>query len=160
MILVYCSATGFTQQYAQMLHQKTGLPALPIERAERELSPGTAVAFLGWLRAGTIQGLKRAQKRFDVQLVCAVGMAMQYDTVQLARKNGVEAIPFFYLRGGYAPEKLRGVSKAMMAVMERIIRLNAHKDEQGRLMLDAVEHGANWVTEEQLAPVVRQMNTR
>ena len=30
MILVYCSATGFTQQYAQMLHQKTGLPALPI----------------------------------------------------------------------------------------------------------------------------------
>ena len=158
MILVYCSATGFTQQYAQMLHQKTGLPLLSLEQAERELSPGSRIAFLGWLRAGSIQGIREARKRFDTALVCAVGMAPRGDTGKIARANAAEGIPLFYLRGGYAPDRVRGVSRAMMSAMTLVLRGQAGKSEESRQALEAVLHGADWVSEEQLEPVVRQLN--
>ena len=158
MILVYCSATGFTRRYAELLHEKTGLPLLSLEQAERELSPGSKVAFLGWLRAGSIQGLKAARKRFDISLVCAVGLAPRGDTEKIARANAVEGIPLFYLRGGYAPDKVQGVSRAMMSVMTLVLRSQAGKSEENRQALEAVLHGADWVSEEQLEPVVRRLN--
>ncbi len=158
MRIVYCSETGFTKRYAQLLHDKTGLPVLSLEEAEQTLEQGSTAVFLGWLCAGSLQGLKRAKKRFHLKAVCAVGMADAYDAAALASRSGLGNTPVFYLRGGYAPDKLRGIHKAMMAVAEKAIAGKAKKAPNGQEMIDAMEHGADWVDPVQLEAVANLLN--
>ena len=63
--VVYTSQTGFTAWYARLLAEKAGLPAIPLERAARELGRQDGVVFLGWLCAGRISGLKKARRSFS-----------------------------------------------------------------------------------------------
>ena len=79
------------------------------------------VIYLGWLCAGGIKGLKGARRRFRTAAVCAVGMAAEVEEAKLRRDNRLEGVPLFYLRGGYAPEKLTGFYRAMMAPMARLV---------------------------------------
>lgn len=154
MTVVYCSETGFTRRYALLLQERAGVPALSLQQAETALEPGSEVLFLGWLRAGLIQGLQKARKRYAVRAVCAVGMAERYDTEQLSGPNHIKDLPLFYLRGGYAPDRLRGLNRAMMAVAEKAMAKRAGQSEEGRAMLDAVQNGGDWVEESQLTPVL------
>lgn len=153
--IVYTSATGFTARYAQLLARKTGLPCLALERA-KELPAGTGVVYLGWLCAGGIKGLKKARNRLQVKAVCAVGMAPASPEVvnKLAGQNHLEGLPFFYLRGGYAPEKLPGPYKLMMAPMTKAVTGHPPKDENETAMQEAFRHGGDWVDEGALAPVL------
>ena len=84
--IVYTSATGFTRQYAGLLSAACGLPAMALKGA---VPPPGPVLYLGWLRAGSVQGLRAARRRFPVAGVCAVGMAPpeQADLERLRRAN-------------------------------------------------------------------------
>ena len=90
--IVYTSQTGFTRRYAEMLAQKTGLPAC--ELGGPAPARGTGVLYLGWLRAGGVQGLAKARRRWDVKGVCAVGMSPEPNGKVL----GDPVLPAFYLR--------------------------------------------------------------
>ena len=155
--IVYTSATGFTARYAQMLAGETGLPAFRLEEANA-LAPGAPVLCLGWLRAGSVRGLKAARRRFRVEGVCAVGMAPEADTEQLRRDNGLEDAPLFYLRGGYAPDKVRGLDRVLMAAMKR--HLAGKSDQQSQAALAAMRQGADWVSGGQLGPVLAWLTGR
>lgn len=159
--IVYTSATGFTRRYAQLLAQTTGLPAYALSDPAGPPA-GTKVLYLGWLRAGAVRGLKGARSRWTPAAVCAVGMAPPegVDAEGLARRNGLEGAPLFYLRGGYAPERVKGLSRAMMAVMTRSVRWSAAKgDPQAEAMLPVLLHGADWVDRESLRPVLDWLGT-
>lgn len=159
--IVYTSATGFTRRYAQLLAQTTGLPAYALSDPAGPPA-GTKVLYLGWLRAGAVRGLKGARGRWTPAAVCAVGMAPPegVDAEGLARRNGLEGAPLFYLRGGYAPERVKGLSRAMMAVMTRSVRRSAAKgDPQAEAMLPVLLHGADWVDRENLRPVLDWLGT-
>ena len=95
--IVYTSQTGFTRRYAEMLAQKTGLPA------------------------------------------CELG-----DPV----------LPAFYLRGGYAPDRLTGPYKWAMSAMARMVTQNPPKDDQERAVQEAFRQGGDWVDEAYLDPVL------
>ena len=155
--IVYTSATGFTARYAQMLAGETGLPAFRLEEANA-LAPGAPVLCLGWLRAGSVRGLKAARRRFRVEGVCAVGMAPEADPEQLRRDNGLEDAPLFYLRGGYAPDKVRGLDRVLMAAMKR--HLAGKSDQQSQAALAAMRQGADWVSGGQLGPVLAWLTGR
>ena len=133
--MFYTSQTGFTAWYAALLAERTGLPCRPLKEAAA-LPRGTAVIYLGWLCAGGIKGLKEARRRFRTAAVCAVG------------------VPLFYLRGGYAPEKLTGFYRAMMAPMARLVSRAPAETETDRAMRDAFRDGGDWVSPERLAPVL------
>ena len=159
--VLYVSATGFTRRYAQMLAEAAGLPACPA-RGPGAPAPGAAVVYLGWLCAGRVRGLRRARTRYDVLAVCAVGMSPleMVPLLRLAKDNGLEGAPLFYLRGGYAPERVKGLSRAMMAVMTRSVRRSAAKgDPQAEAMLPVLLHGADWVDRENLRPVLDWLGT-
>ena len=149
--IVYTSNTGFTAQYATLLSHQTGLPLHQLEEAAA-LPRGTQVLYLGWLCAGKIQGLKKAASRFQVEAVCAVGLAPECDLDKLAGDNHCSGLPLFYLRGGYAPARIRGKYKMMMAMMKAI--LSKKTDAQSREALKAIELGADWVSVPQLEPVL------
>ena len=146
--IVYTSQTGFTRRYAEMLAQKTGLPAC--ELGGPAPARGTGVLYLGWLREGGVQGLAKARRRWDVKGVCAVGMSPEPNGKVL----GDPVLPAFYLRGGYAPDRLTGPYKWAMSAMARMVTQNPPKDDQERAVQEAFRQGGDWVDEAYLDPVL------
>ena len=108
------------------------------------------------LQKEDIDGLKEAAKRYDLRGVCAVGMAVckKEDQARQAADNNVGGLPFFYLRGGYAPEKLSGVYRLMMKPMARMVEKAPAETEEQRALRDAFAHGGDWVSQEALSPVL------
>lgn len=154
--ILYTSNTGFTARYARMLAQASGIPAYDA-REKRELPPwGSCVLYLGWLCAGKIKGLAAVGKRYQVRGVCAVGLAPAESgqAVSVPEGNRLGETPFFYLRGGYAPEKLTGIYKVMMYPMTKVVSKAPAETEEQREMLAAFQNGGDWVHEAQIAPVL------
>lgn len=153
--ILYTSNTGYTRTYARMLGEETGLPVYDLERDGPV--PGSPVLYLGWLRAGSVVGLKKAARRYRVKAYCGVGMAAPGPVEQkLAQK--LPGMPSFYLRGGYDGRRLKGIHRLMMSAMEksvaRAVRTGKDVPPDGAEMLRAVADGANWVSRDQLLPVL------
>lgn len=157
--IVYTSNTGSTARYAQLLSEKTGLPAYPLDEAQRSLPANAEVIYLGWVMASGIQGLKTAAKRFKLRAVCAVGMGRTGTQTELLRsKNPVpDTVPLFTLQGTFDLNKLRGVYRAMMNVMVKTVgkKLSAKPDRSPDEddMLDMMLNGSERVSAENLTAV-------
>ena len=78
------------------------------------------------------------------------GFTAQYATL-LAHQTGLP-LPLYDLRGGYAPARIRGRYRLMMAMMKEI--LSKKTNAQSREALKAIELGADWVSAQQLGPVL------
>ena len=154
--IVYTSNTGFTMRYAQMLGQAAAIPVYDLEEERSAPAPGANALYLGWLSAGKIKGLRKAGKRWNIQAVCAVGMepAGRNTPEKLAEENGLKGTPVFYLQGGYAPERLTGIPKLMMWAMSRAVTRHAPRDPEEAQRQEAFRTGCDFVTEENLAPVL------
>ena len=152
--IVYTSHTGFTRRYAGMLARASGIPAYDLSQRRELPAPGSAVLYLGWLCAGRIQGLSQARRRWEVRAICAVGLApMPPEGVDgLAAAHRLGGIPLFYLRGGYAPGRVRGVYRLMMRPM---LHMTAKSQEpEQRVLHTVLLQGGDFTSEKQLSPVL------
>jgi len=70
MIIVYESKTGFTKKYADMLAGKTKLKAYRVKELPESVKD-EEIIFLGWLKAGKIQGLGKVRK-YNVKAVLCI----------------------------------------------------------------------------------------
>ena len=158
--IVYTSNTGFTAQYASLLGGETGLPVYSLEDASKSLPQSSPVVYLGWLTAGKVQGYDKAVTKFNLQALCAVGMAKSGSQMEDVRKsnNLPQGLPLFTLQGGFDLKKLRGVYKLMMLVMSKTVakKLAAKPDRtpDEEDMLDLFQNGGNRVSLENLRPVL------
>ena len=158
--IVYTSNTGFTAQYASLLGGETGLPVYSLEDASKSLPQSSPVVYLGWLTAGKVQGYDKAVTKFNLQALCAVGMAKCGSQMEDVRKsnNLPQGLPLFTLQGGFDLKKLRGVYKLMMLVMSKTVakKLAAKPDRtpDEEDMLDLFQNGGNRVSLENLRPVL------
>lgn len=153
--IVYTSNTGFTRRYAQLLSRAAAIPAYELDSA-RPAPAGARVVYLGWLCAGGIKGLSKARKRWDVKAVCAVGLSPDNDPKVLAERNHVDC-PLFYALGGYAPDKLKGMNKLLMAAITGAIAKSQAKNvktPEEAEQLDRLSAGCDFVDEKNLAPVL------
>ncbi len=161
MVIVYQSKTGFTKRYADMLAAKTNLKVFAVKEVS-QVNQGEEIIFLGWIKAGKIQGLDKLRKR-NVKAVCASGTARtaEPDTQTVVERNRIEGIPFFYLRGGCFPIKeLKGMDKIMMSMFLKMLKNRKDKDEELEEAISVIENGFDGVKEENLAPVLEWLNTR
>lgn len=162
--IVYSSHTGFTEKYAKLLGEKTGLPVFDLKQAKKELEANTPVMYLGWLMAGGIKGLKKAQKSFEVKGVCAVGMAPAetQKLEEMKTRNGWSGEGFFVLQGGYAPEKEHGMYKMMlnMVTSSTIKKLSAKENltDEDRATIEGMQRGYDAVSAKALEPVAAWMS--
>ena len=158
--IVYTSNTGFTAQYASLLGGETGLPVYSLEDASKSLPQSSPIVYLGWLTAGKVQGYDKAVTKFNLQALCAVGMAKSGSQMEDVRKsnNLPQGLPLFTLQGGFDLKKLRGVYKLMMLVMSKTVakKLAAKPDRtpDEEDMLDLFQNSGNRVSLENLRPVL------
>ena len=158
--IVYTSNTGFTAQYASLLGGETGLPVYSLEDASKSLPQSSPIVYLGWLTAGKVHGYDKAVTKFNLQALCAVGMAKSGSQMEDVRKsnNLPQGLPLFTLQGGFDLKKLRGVYKLMMLVMSKTVakKLAAKPDRtpDEEDMLDLFQNGGNRVSLENLRPVL------
>lgn len=158
--IVYTSNTGYTAQYASLLGGETGLPVYSLEDALKSLPQNSPIVYLGWLTAGKVQGYDKAVTKFNLQALCAVGMAKSGSQMEDVKKsnNLPQGLPLFTLQGGFDLRKLRGVYKLMMLVMSKTVakKLAAKPDRTADEddMLDLFQNGGNRVSLENLRPVL------
>lgn len=161
--IIYTSNTGFTKKYAELLGEKTGLPIYPLKDAQ-SVQKGAEVIYLGWLRAGTVVGYKKAAAQYNIIAVCGVGMAATGSQTEDVRKTNAldEALPVFTLQGGFDVTKLRGIYKFMMTVMintaGKVLANKEDRTEQENDMLDLLQHGGDRVNGENLTAVLDWFN--
>ena len=158
--IVYTSHAGHTKEYAGLLADRTGLPALEAKDAQRCLPEGTEILFLGWLMAGTLQGYKNASAYFRPAAVCAVGMSsVEAQRGDICQKNGIpDTLPLFCLEGGFEMDKVSGFYKFMMKCMRSAVGKQLEKKpdrtpEEER-SLDMLMNGRNCVCAENLGEVL------
>lgn len=167
--ILYTSQTGFTERYAKLLSEKTGVPAYPLKQAGKYLRKGDDVFYMGWLMAGRVSGMDRTWQKYSVRGVGIVGMspAGNGGLWEIASKNhgfSDGGAPVFYLRGGYAPDKLKGLHKLLMKPMAKSvvqeIQDKGHKaTESEQEMMNLFLYGGDCFDEKQLDPIVQWFQT-
>lgn len=160
MVIVYESKTGFTKKYAHMLAAKTGMKVFGVKELS-EVNPQEEIIFLGWLKAGKIQGFDKL-KKYNVKAVCGsgTGRADVTDNEAIMESNKIKGIPFFYLRGGCLPlRELKGMDKIMMSMFLKMLKSRKDKDESIKEGIYNIENGYDGVKEENLKPVLEWIQT-
>ena len=150
--IVYQTNTGSTQRYAEMLAHKTGLPVYDIKSAKKKLLKNAKIIYLGWVMANNIKGFKEAEKRFDINAVCAVGMdAREAQIKKLREKNGLpDSLPLFLLEGNFNIQKLHGIYKFLMNVMINSLKKTENRTKEDEQMLAALLDSKDRVKEKNL----------
>ena len=162
MKIVYETNTGSSQKYAEMLSEKTGFEALSLNKAIKEFSPDEEIIFIGWVMAGTVQGLQKAREVFsDIKAICPVGLSKsEKNDFELKEKNLIEC-PMFTLQGNFHIDELKGMYKMMMGMMLKMLKgklkENPHPDSDK--FITAIETGVDCVSEENLAGIIEWIKT-
>ena len=159
MIIVYESKTGFTKRYAEMLANKTNLKAYRINELAN-VSKDEEIIFLGWMKAGKIQGLNKIHK-YNIKAVCGsgTGRTAEPDVETVIARNNIGNTPFFYIRGGCLPlKKLKGMDKFLLSMFVKMLKGRKDKDESLIEAIYNIENGFDGVKEENLLPVLEWYN--
>ena len=158
--IVYTSNTGSAAQYAALLAKETALPVYALAEAVKKLPRGTEILYVGWLRAGTVKGYKKAAKRFAVQAVCAVGMFETGTQTEYVRKTNklLPELPLFTLQGNLDRSKLHGLYRLMIDIMRKGVTkgLSEKKDRtpEEDSILSMMTNGTGRVKAENLKDVL------
>lgn len=161
MIIVYESKTGFTKKYAEMLSAKTGMKVHRVNELSK-ISIEEEIIFLGWMKIGKVQGLKKVRK-YKLKAVCGsgTGRTAEPDAETIITRNKLGNVPFFYLRGGCFPLRdLKGIDRMMMSMFVKKLKKRSDKDEKLIEAIDTIENGFDGVKEEKLNPVIEWLNSR
>lgn len=164
--ILYTSNTGFTEEYAKLLQEKTGLPAYRLSEAKGKVADHAAVLYLGWLMAGRVSGYKKACKRYQIAAVCGVGMAATGSQIADVRKANaiVDTTPVFTLQGGFDLAKLHGMYRFMMNAVskgsQKKLSKKPNRTPEESDMLDLMQHGGSRVSEENLAELLDWMSSQ
>lgn len=150
--IVYTSNTGFTERYARMLGEKTGLPVLELAAACRELPKKTPVIYMGWIFASSVKGYGKAADRFKVEALIAVGMCETGTLLdEVRRVNELPAgFPVFTVQGGLDHGKLKGINKFMINTLVWFMSRAKAPTPEDVLKLQLIKEGGDRVREENL----------
>ena len=161
--IVYTSQTGFTQRYAEMLSEKTGVPAWSLAEAKKQLRHGDEIFYMGWLMAGSVKGLDSAMDRYVIRGAAIVGISPQgngelWTEAKINGGFGEGGARVFYLRGGYAPERLGRIQRFLMgrmakSVTRQVQALGDAATEENLQMVEVFRSGGDFVREEALEEI-------
>ena len=133
--VIYESNAGSARRYAEMLASKLGVPAYSYKEAVKAIPRDEEAIFIGWIFANKIQGLPRAQKRWNLICAGAVGMNPPGEIYnKILHENNPTDIPIFYLRGALDYHKLKWLQrKLLQTICTDLEKQNKHSEKRLRL---------------------------
>lgn len=159
MFVVYESNTGFSEQYAKMFAEKANLECWSLYMARIKVPKHSDIIYFGNVENGEVAKLKKARKKYNILAVCPVGLSMGTDAVKqtLREKNKLtdNSPAMFYLQGGYDPEKNIGLGATFINLVIKDLESKEELDAVEAQMLSDLKNGADYVKEENLAPLLR-----
>ncbi len=154
--IIYESNTGFTERYAKILSDKTGVPAYALADAKKQVAKGEEVVFLGWVFANKIQGFDKARKLWNVAAAGAVGMnPRSEENTKIVREANKAECPLFYMWGGLDNSKLKGINKMMLGIVRDSL-IKENKPEYADA-IKVFKEGGDFVSEEYLEELIAFM---
>ena len=161
MKIVYETNTGSSQKYAEMLSEKTSFECLSLSDAIKNFAPDEDIIFIGWVMAGTIQGLQKARETFSaIKAICPVGLSKgEKNDNDLKQKNAIDC-PMFTLQGNFHIDELKGMYKMMMGMMLKMLKgkLKENPQPDSDKFISAIENGIDCVSEENLEGILAWLN--
>ena len=165
-LVLYRSKTGYTEKYARWLAQELGCEAKEFRDGEGNWAEYDAVISGGGLYAGGINGFKSFRKRMQANpgkryFLFAVGATPgRPDEIEAIRSHNLtaqeaNAIPFYYLRGGFDHEKLKGADRLMMALMRKALAAKKAPGPDDQALLEAFGQPVDFTDRAQLLPIVQ-----
>lgn len=157
--IVYTSKTGFTRKYAELFAKEINVSAYELSDRNTPLSKNDDVIFFGWTMASSIQGLKKAKKKYSILAICAVGMSLAHDKSieNLMTKNNTAKIPLFYAQGGYDHSKQKFPYKFMMNMFFKSLNNPARmslSEEQAKEIQYMITNGMDSVSYENITEMI------
>ena len=128
--IVYNSSAGTTRRYAEQLAEWTGLPAVPLKKAKKELA-GQPVVFMSWLCSGVLMYGERAKRLFDLPCICVVGIGTDEQARRdLKDQHELEGEHIFFLPGAFQMRKVKFIHRRLMKDM--LLALRSKKQDATR----------------------------
>lgn len=158
--IVYTSNTGFTEQYAKMLGEETGLPVYSLRQSKSALEEGADIIYMGCIMAGSVKGCKDAQKYYNVKAICAVGVGSGEEQAATVRENMKvkSSTALFALPGGLNKARLGFVERIIISIISKAgIKALISQTERTAaqdITLRLLKDGGSAVSREHLAPVI------
>lgn len=165
-LVLYRSKTGYTEKYARWLAQELGCEAKEFRDGEGNWAEYDTVIYGGGLYAGGINGFKSFRKRMQANpgkryFLFAVGATPgRPDEIEAIRSHNLtaqeaNAISFYYLRGGFDHEKLKGADRLMMALMRKALAAKKAPGPDDQALLEAFSQPVDFTDRAQLLPIVQ-----
>lgn len=150
--IIYQSKTGHTKEYAENLSKELKLPCYSIKDAKQKVNKQEEIIYLSWIRATSLVGYKKINKKYKIWCIGAVGAYPKSDeyTKQLKEYNHITQ-ELFYLRGGINYEKLNKLYQKILKLVGKAITLENPRDKE---MSRLFEKGGNFVNSKQLKPMI------
>lgn len=165
-LVIYCSQTGFTAQYAQWIAQALGANLVSLAEAKRtDTAPYNAIVFGSWVRAGGVSKLgwfkgHLTQWRDKKLVVFCVG-ASPMDSPDIApalrrtfsgpQWKGVQA---FYCPGGLNYEKMSLPSRLMMKLFAKTVSRKKDKTPAEKEMARVIAASYDISDREYIEPIL------
>ncbi len=154
--IVYVSNTGSAKKYAEMLSEKTGCPVFSFKDSDA-VPKDSEIIFIGWVMAGTLQGLREAREKFgSLKAIVAVGMMSgEKQDNDLKEKNQITET-FFSLPGAFNMKNLNGMYKMMMGMVVKMLKskLKEADDPKAREVIEKFDEGFDMVDEKNLDSII------
>lgn len=159
--IVYESKAGHTKEYAQLLSQRTSVPAYSTAEAGTHLQVQDEIFFMGWVMGGHTMGLEKIKALYQVRGACAVSMSFPSEKTLhdlTANHQLPDSVKPFCLQGGFELEKLRGfphfIMKCMRKSMIKSIMKQPSRTAEDDKMVAMLQNGASCVSADNLAPIL------
>ncbi len=152
--IVYKSNTGFTERYAMMLAEATGLKVVALSEIKNVIKPKAEIIYLGWLFAGMISGLNKVRNKYKIKAIGAIGLSGYNEEYQemVKKQNKIDEIPLFYLPGGIDREKQKGFNKWLFNLVVQMSIKEMNKKPESEITEDEIkrvyymQHGCDFVS--------------
>ena len=164
-IVIYKSASGFTQKLAERIADKLHAECMTISAAKPiNLSDYDTIIYGGAVHAQRIIGLKKIKPRLlqlDKQQIAvfAVGSADSFSIPIIKKRNlspsEQQRMEFFYFRGGYNKNALSWSSRIIMAIVSTIVFKNMQKKKPEFVeILEMMKNGGDFTQTEDITPLL------
>ncbi len=179
-LIIYQSKSGYTEGFMHLLSEQYPATLTTLKEAQGvDLFKYDCVVFAAGVYAGKISGLKRFQKMLEVNklkklAIIAVGAAGPSSALRekLVNANNIATVfntetseqshhnkQFFYLQGGFDPERLNFALKTMLGMVSKNLHKKQLKDpasltEEDRDFLAFFQTANDHTSKEQLREVV------